>query len=281
MNLKDLSIIIFDTMINKEKEKEFHDNWAKSVSLSDINFKETNECSTSPELRKINKVLNNVKNLNILDVGCGLGEFSVYMASKGANVCALDISIKMCNKTKSLALLHDLRVETIVIDSDNIKLDPSKENFFDVIYVENTLHHVDIESTLNKLLKYLSLKGTFISWDPLKYNPLINIYRKMASKVRTDDEHPFSRADIKKITDKFLNNRVFYFWLTTLIIFILMYLIDKKHPSDYRYWKEIVRENKRWAKTYLKLEKLDKFFLKIPYLKYLCWNVLIISSNKK
>ena len=194
---------------------------------------------------------------------------------------ALDISPEMCNKTKALAELHDLHLETIVVDSDNLKLDADKENFFDIIYIGNTLHHVDIDETLKKLLKYLNEKGQFISWDPLKYNPIINIYRKMAFKVRTEDEHPFSKSDILKVTDKFNNNQVFYFWFTTLIIFIIMYFFEKKDPNEYRYWKEIVKENKKWEKIYFKFEKLDKILLKIPFLKYLCWNVLIISSNKK
>ena len=267
--------------INKETERNFHNNWANSVSINEIKFKETNECSTSPELRKINQVLKNVSNLNILDVGCGLGEFSVHMASRGANVYALDISEEMCNKTRDLAELHNLHLETIVVDSDNLELDTDKKNFFDVIYIGNTLHHVDIDVTVKKLLKYLNKTGMFISWDPLKYNPIINIYRKMAFKVRTDDEHPFSKSDIKKVTDKFNNNQVFYFWFTTLIIFILMYFVDRKDPNEYRYWKEIVKENKKWEKIYYKLEKLDKILLNIPFLKYLCWNVLIVSSNKK
>ena len=37
------------------------------------------------------------------------------------------------------------------------------------------------------------------SWDPLKYNFFINVYRKIATDVRTEDEHPLSIEDINLI----------------------------------------------------------------------------------
>ena len=39
--------------------------------------------------------------------------------------------------------------------------------------------------------------GMFFSYDPLAYNPLINVYRRMATAVRTPDESPLRISDIK------------------------------------------------------------------------------------
>ena len=79
---------------------------------------------------------------------------------------------------------------------------PSNKKF-DIIYAGNCLHHSNISQTLSKIIIYLKKGGIFFSWDPLQYNPLINIYRKIATKVRTVDEHPLTYKDIKLIKSKF------------------------------------------------------------------------------
>ena len=46
-------------------------------------------------------------------------------------------------------------------------------------------------------LRALKPGGMFFSYDPLTYNPLINVYRRMATAVRTTDEAPLTVADIR------------------------------------------------------------------------------------
>ena len=53
-------------------------------------------------MRYISKVILKHGGKDILDVGSGLGEASVYFALKGLNVTALDISKGMLDFTKSL-----------------------------------------------------------------------------------------------------------------------------------------------------------------------------------
>ena len=59
-----------------------------------------------------------------------------------------------------------------------------------------------------------------------------------------------------------------------------MFIIQRKNPNKVRYWKDIIKEHKSWEKIYYPLEAVDNFLIKLfPFLKYLTWNVAMISKN--
>ena len=144
----------------------------------------------------------------------------------------------------------------------------------------NCLHHANIDRSMKNVVSHLNKDGIFLSWDPIAYNPIINIYRLIATKVRTPDEHPLKLSDIKLIKNYFKFSETNYFWLTTLIIFVLMFIVQFKNPNKERFWKTVIYESKRWEWLYKPLERLDKIILKVfPPLKLLCWNVVIFGKN--
>jgi SAM-dependent methyltransferase len=193
---------------------------------------------------------------------------------KGAKVTALDLAPGMLKLTSKLAKINNIKVKTHLATAENFNMPVKKK--FDIIYAGNCLHHSNISQTLNKIIIHLKKGGTFISWDPIQYNPLINVYRKIASKVRTKDEHPLTYKDIKLIKRKFKKVTTKYFWFFTLAIFIIMFLFLRKNPNKERYWKTIIYESNRWKLLYYPLELLDKIFLFLfPPLRLLCWNVVI------
>ncbi|MGK0386614.1 MAG: hypothetical protein ACI849_001232 [Patiriisocius sp.] len=106
------------------------------------------------------------------------------------------------------------------------------------------------------------------------------MYRSMAMEVRTEDEHPLKNKDLQLFRKNFQNVETKYFWFTTLIIFILMYLVQRKNPNKIRFWKAVVEDGDKWAWLYKPLARFDNFILKIfPFLKPLCWNVVIVAKN--
>ena len=264
----------FDIIENEEK---FHDEWAKKEDYKQIDLKKRNEALTAPEMRYIVSKLGDLKGKSLLDVGCGLGEASVYFALKGASVTSSDLSSEMLNNTKNLANYHDVEVKTHLASSDNVELEP---NSFDIVYAGNLMHHVDIQETAIQLKRLLKPNGVLVTWDPLAYNPVINVYRKIATEVRTPDEHPFTLSNIIFFKKNFSNVETKYFWLTTLIIFVLMYFKQRKDPNQDRFWKVVVDESESWERLYKPLEKLDKYLLKLlPPLRLLCWNVVIFAKK--
>lgn len=263
-----------------DKEEQFHDKWAASEDLSRIDIKKMNEACTAPEMRYIRKKICDIRGKSILDVGCGLGEASVYFAIEGASVTALDLSQGMLDAALYLARKNHVEIKIHKSSAEGFNF--KKHNLFDIIYLGNLFHHVDIEATLKQITNHMKPNGIMISWDPLAYNPIINIYRKMATEVRTQDEHPLKLRDIRLFNKYFKSVKKRYFWFTTLIIFILMYLFQKRDPNKERYWKKIVDESKKWEWIYKPLEVFDKILLfMFPFLRPLCWNIIIIAYKRR
>jgi len=268
---------IKDRFVSEEK---FHDDWAAGEDFQKIDVIKMNEAVTAPEMRCITKSLGDITDKKLLDIGSGLGEASVYFAIKGARVTSTDISGKMLELTAMLGTHYQVDIRTHKSSAEDIMLGNEKD--FDIVYAGNLLHHVDIESTLRKVVPILKENGVFVSWDPIAYNPIINVYRAIATKVRTEDEHPLRVKDIKKFNKFFEKVELQYFWLTTLMIFIIMVLFQFRNPNKVRYWKKVVEEGDKWAIIYKPLERLDRFLLKIfPPFKYLCWNVVVKASGPK
>jgi ubiquinone/menaquinone biosynthesis C-methylase UbiE len=260
-----------------DREEVFHDQWADSINIDNVIVDEFFEASTSPENRIIIKKIGDIKDKNILELGCGAGEASVYFAKKGAEVTAVDISQRMLDVVQNLAKKHDVTLSTKQSYSDNIDF---ADETFDIVYAANLLHHVDIESTLKEASRVLKKGGLFVSWDPIAHNPLINIYRRMATEVRTEDEHPIEMKQLKMFLKYFSSVETEATWLFTLWIFLKFYFIDRVHPNEERYWKKILLEHKQLEKLYYRLENLDKLFLKtFPFFKRFCWNIVIIAKK--
>jgi 2-polyprenyl-3-methyl-5-hydroxy-6-metoxy-1,4-benzoquinol methylase len=260
-----------------QNERDFHDAWADSEEVEKINVRESNEVCTAPEMRYIAKRMGDLKGKRLLDIGCGLGEASVYFAILGADVTSSDLSQGMLDATQRLAKANNVEVKQHLASAEDMQLSSGKK--FDVIYAGNLLHHVNIEETLVRIKPHLNKGGVLVTWDPLAYNPAINIYRKMATDVRTPDEHPLRWSDIKLFHEHFSRVETKYFWFTTLIIFVIMSLAQRRNPNKERYWKVVVEEGNKWSWLYRPLEALDRLILKvIPPFRLLCWNVVIISE---
>jgi ubiquinone/menaquinone biosynthesis C-methylase UbiE len=265
------------------KEENFHDDWASTIDIDSVMVDEYFECVTSPENRFIIKKLEDerggggLKGLKILELGAGAGKASVYFAKKGADVITTDISGGMLEVAKQVATKHGVVLKTEQCFSDML---PFMDNSFDVVYAANLLHHVEIEKTLNEARRVLKPHGYFVSWDPLAHNPVINVYRKLASKVRTDDEHPIRMKQLVLFKNIFGNLSCHTTWLFANIIFLKMFLIERIDPNKERYWERIVIEYKRYEKIYRRLERFDNIFLKIfPFMKRYCWNIVVFCQK--
>ena len=259
------------------KEQEFHDQWAAAIDVEGIRVSDYFEACTAPENRFILKHLGDVRGKYLLDLGCGAGENSVYFASRGARCVASDYSPGMVDVALKLAETNGVKVEGRVINAMAIDF---PDNTFDIVYASNLLHHIpNPKLTLREMHRVLKPGGVACFWDPLKHNPVINVYRRMATEVRTEDEMPLDINIVNFIRSLYSQTTYDTFWIATLWIFLKFYLIEKVDPNKERYWKKIILEQDRLKKEYLFLERIDHVLKNIPLMKWFAWNLAVVARK--
>jgi ubiquinone/menaquinone biosynthesis C-methylase UbiE len=260
-----------------EKERRFHDNWAAAIDVDGIRVADYFEACTAPENRFILRQMGDIRGKRLLDLGCGAGENSVYFAKQGAHCVATDYSPGMVEVALKLAASNGVQIEGRTANAMALDF---PDNTFDLVYASNLLHHIpDPKIALKEMHRVLKPGGKACFWDPLKHNPVINVYRRMATEVRTEDEMPLDINIVHYIQSLFSETAYDTFWIATLWIFLRFYLIEKVDPNQERYWKKIILEQERLAPTYLRLEKLDKFLKKLPLMKRLAWNIAVVATK--
>ena len=259
--------------ITHQREAAFHDAWADSTPIDDVLVRECFEAPTALENRFILSRMGNLRGKRLLDIGAGFGESSVYFALQGAQVTMTDISPGMVQTGRELARRYGVEVEAVVSQAEELGV---AAETFDFVYIANTIHHVrDRDGLFQKIHRALKPGGFFFSYDPLAYNPAINAYRRMATEVRTEDEAPLTRADLRLARKYFPSVQHREFWISTLLLFVKYYAVDRVHPNQDRYWKRILRETPQSLRWWMPLRAIDSALTRLPLMRWLAWNMVM------
>lgn len=260
-----------------ERERQFHDDWAAAIDVEGIRVQDYFEACTAPENRFILRHMGDITGKRLLDLGCGAGENSVYFAKKGALCVAADYSPRMVEVALQLAASNGVQIEGCTANAMALEF---PDNTFDFVYASNLLHHLpEPQLAIKEMHRVLKPGGKACFWDPLKHNPIINVYRRIATKVRTEDETPLDINIADFVKSQFSETVYDTFWLATLWIFLQFYLVEKVDPNKERYWKKIIIDQARLAPQYRRLEKLDVILKKIPLKKRFAWNIAVVATK--
>jgi len=261
-----------------ERERRFHDAWASRTEAPEVRVRAAFEAITAPENRFILGRMGDLAGRRLLDLGSGLGEAAVYFALRGARVTATDISPEMCALAADTARGHGASIETIATPAERLDV---PEGSFDLAYGANLLHHVaDVDAALAAVRRALRPGGRCFFWDPLAYNPAINVYRRIATAVRTSDERPLRFSVLSLFRRHFVAVGHREFWLATLVLFAKYYLVDRVHPNAERYWKRILDEDAaRIGWWFSPLQRADDVLLRLPLVRRLAWNTVIWAER--
>jgi ubiquinone/menaquinone biosynthesis C-methylase UbiE len=117
------------------------------------------------DMPAVKKIITNIKGRKVLDVGCGPGTYTSYFASKGAKVCAIDISEEMIKLTREKVPSAGV----MVADMNKI---PYPSGTFDLVFYGLSIHYLkDILPTLKEAYRVLKSKGKLVITTG---NPAIN-----------------------------------------------------------------------------------------------------------
>ncbi|KAB8317534.1 methyltransferase domain-containing protein [Tolypothrix campylonemoides VB511288] len=133
-----------------------YDMWHEQVHGSEnpLNIKledwHKNSLTLSPPLQ----------GLKILEVGCGVGDFAIYLSDKGADVTAVDFSPKAIELARTKAESQNKQVDFQLADAQAL---PFEDNSFDLIFSCECLEHVPTpQLALNQMYRVLKPKGKLI-----------------------------------------------------------------------------------------------------------------------
>lgn len=144
-----------DKNIDLEVVDAFGEEWSKFNSFSEKDIKDI-----SLEYFDIvtDKMVN--RNTYILDVGCGSGRFSKYMASRAGFVEAIDPSLAIFAADKLLENVSNVRITQA--STNNI---PFEDNTFDFVMSIGVLHHIpDTQKAMNDCVKKVKKGGYFFTY---------------------------------------------------------------------------------------------------------------------
>ena len=92
------------------------------------------------------KVINSIPKGKVLDLGCGLGQYTKYFIDKGFEVVSADISAEVLNRLKQTI------EKANIIQLDMAKELPFEDNTFNLVFANLAIHYFD-ENTTQRLMK--------------------------------------------------------------------------------------------------------------------------------
>jgi 2-polyprenyl-3-methyl-5-hydroxy-6-metoxy-1,4-benzoquinol methylase len=163
-----------------------------------------------------------LKGARILEVGCGTGALSVYLALQGAVVDAIDISAENVALANRRAQVNGVaeRATFRAVPVENLD-DP--DGAYDAVIGNQVLHHFQLEQAMPNLKRMLKPGGAAVFCEPVLFVP--NALRKFRNgrlvtrffptRVDTPTERSISVADLRLIKATFPSMRLHPFQMLT------------------------------------------------------------------
>ena len=195
--------------------------------------------------------LTDLRGRRVLEYGCGTGDTLAFLASQlPESLDAIDIAPEMVDVANRL--IERAGISSVaraqVMDAHCLEYNSGA---FDVVCGVAILHHLDLDRAAGELARVLAPGGYAVFLEPMGYNPLINLYRRLTPQYRTPGEHPFVAREFATLKK--------YFELEARF-FSLAILASCFWPLH-------------WAAS--PLAWLDDRLLRVPGLRNLAWAVVL------
>lgn len=148
--------------MNDEEAKVYHENidfWEKAWAMVKTPYKQL------PSLSYVSRIPQELKSRNVktvLDLGCGSGWLSVYLAREGFSVTGVDVSQQAINLGKMWSDEENLAIDFVVEDLAQLTF---ADQQFDAVVANSIFEHFPLDKALliaQKVYSMLKPGGVFI-----------------------------------------------------------------------------------------------------------------------
>jgi ubiquinone/menaquinone biosynthesis C-methylase UbiE len=115
----------------------------------------------------------------------------------------------------------------ILMDAHNLQFE---DGTFDFVFGDAILHHLNMVTALDEIVRVLKPNGKILFVEPLDMNPVGKLVRALTKKARTADEQPLRLCDIAEIKKRF-ETQFFYEEFLSVPCGVLSGMIFK-NPSN-------------------------------------------------
>ncbi len=180
----------------EEREAAYWDGIASQLTDDDLR-KQSVEDSADTRCRM--ELLGDLKGKKVLDVGCGTGLWTVFLAQKGAEVWSIDISPGSVRATERRASVHGLsdKVHASVQSATALEF---PDGFFDAVHGQDIIHHLDPAEFGKEMARVLGPAGRAVFSENCANDPLLMFARDYLCgrfgipKWSSDDEYPLTKV---------------------------------------------------------------------------------------
>lgn len=219
-----------------------------------------------------------------MEIGCGNGELSVWLAKNGAEVYGLDISDESIKIAEARSRTNNTTAQTHFYACP-AEHTPFEDNFFDIVFINVSLHHLEVDLALNEFKRVLKPGGKLIAIEPLAFSKTIQNIRvsKLFTKLypirqETPTERILLIDDLRLIATIFTHTifipyRIFSPFIYKIKpLFLFLTKIFFKREPDLETGKQ---------KMNRALQRGDEKLLKIfPFLKFLSRYAVIYAEKE-
>lgn len=206
------------------------------------------------------KLIDQPLGMSFLEYGCGQGSSAYLIAQNGGKVTGIDISDFAIEQAHQKAEVLNLKISFKQMNAESLQFDNQS---FDCVCGSGIIHHLDIDKAYNEIARVLTPQGKAVFMEPMGHNIFINLYRWLTPKLRTSDEHPLKRTDIKKLNQYFNKVELRFFFLSSLTAILF-------------------RNTKAFRSLTGFLNNVDQvLFFILPFLRWQAWFILIEVQQPK
>ena len=168
-------------------------------------------------------LLGDVRGKVVLDFGCGNGENTILLASRGARVYSMDISRDSVEIARERLQVNGVQgdVEFFVASAHDL---PMENESVDVLFGIAILHHLDLAATGKEVARVLKKGGRGIFQEPVRNSRMLQRIRDLIP-YRAADVSPFERPLTEPELAAFAANFSGYatkaFWLPYVSVALL------------------------------------------------------------